>query len=55
MLSLENSASGTNLTEADYIFFVEPINKTRNEIAAIEGQAIGRVCRIGQKNKVKVT
>jgi SNF2 family DNA or RNA helicase len=54
MLSLENSASGTNLTEADYIFFVEPINKSKNEISAIEGQAIGRVCRIGQKNKVKV-
>jgi SWI/SNF-related matrix-associated actin-dependent regulator of chromatin subfamily A3 len=54
MLSLENAASGTNLTEADYIFFVEPINKSKNEISAIEGQAIGRVCRIGQKNKVKI-
>lgn len=54
MLSLENAASGTNLTEADYIFFVEPINKSKNEISAIEGQAIGRVCRIGQTNKVKV-
>ena len=51
MLSLENAASGTNLTEADYIFFVEPINKSKNEISAIEGQAIGRVCRIGQKIK----
>ena len=54
MLSLENAASGTNLTEADYIIFVEPINKSKNEISAIEGQAIGRVCRIGQKNKVKI-
>ena len=27
MLSLKNSASGTNLTEATHIMFVEPINE----------------------------
>ena len=54
MLSLENSASGTNLTEATHIFFVEPINKTREECKAIEAQAIARACRIGQKNTVNV-
>ena len=54
MLSLKNSASGTNLTEASHIFFVEPINACIDEVKAIEGQAIGRACRIGQKKKVEV-
>mgnify|MGYP001388959481 CR=1 FL=1 len=54
MLSLSNSASGTNLTEATHIIFVEPINSKFEEVKAIEGQAIGRACRLGQKNKVKV-
>ena len=54
MLSLSNSASGTNLTEATHIIFVEPINSNTDEMKAIEGQAIGRACRLGQENKVKV-
>ena len=54
MLSLSNSASGTNLTEATHIIFVEPINSRYDEMKAIEGQAIGRACRLGQANKVKV-
>ncbi len=54
MLSLSNSASGTNLTEATHVIFVEPINSKNDEVKAIEGQAIGRACRLGQKNKVKV-
>jgi SNF2 family DNA or RNA helicase len=54
MLSLQNSASGTNLTEATHIFFVEPINACREEVNAIEGQAIGRACRLGQKNKIQL-
>ena len=54
MLSLSNSASGTNLTEASHIIFVEPINSTHDEMKAIEGQAIGRACRLGQNNKIKV-
>jgi SNF2 family DNA or RNA helicase len=54
MLSLKNSASGTNLTEATHIFFVEPINSTKEEVQAIEGQAIGRACRLGQKQKVNL-
>ena len=49
-----NSASGTNLTEATHIIFVEPINSKFEEVKAIESQAIGRACRLGQKNKVKV-
>jgi len=54
MLSLKNSASGTNLTEATHIFFVEPINSSKEQINVIEGQAIGRACRIGQKQKVQL-
>jgi SNF2 family DNA or RNA helicase len=54
MLSLKNSASGTNLTEATHIFFVEPINSRIEEVEAIEGQAIGRACRLGQKQKVDI-
>ena len=54
MLSLKNAASGTNLTEATHIFFVEPINGSRKESLAIEGQAIARACRIGQKQQVMI-
>jgi DNA repair protein RAD5 len=54
MLSLKNAASGTNLTEATHIFFVEPINGLSEECRAIEGQAIARACRIGQTQKVLV-
>ena len=54
MLSLSNSASGTNLIEATHILFVEPIDSSHEKIKAIEGQAIGRACRLGQKNKIKV-
>lgn len=54
MLSLKNAASGTNLTEATHILFIEPINASSDECKAIEGQAIGRACRVGQKNKISV-
>ena len=52
MLSLKNAASGTNLTEATHIFFIEPINASKEETRAIEGQAIARACRVGQKQKI---
>lgn len=51
MLSLKNAASGTNLTEATHIFFIEPINDSKDVIKTIESQAIARACRIGQKHK----
>jgi E3 ubiquitin-protein ligase SHPRH len=54
MLSLKNAASGTNLTEATHIFFVEPINAPIDEVKVIESQAIGRACRLGQKQKVEL-
>jgi SNF2 family DNA or RNA helicase len=52
MLSLKNAASGTNLTEATHIFFVEPINASKEESIAIESQAIARACRVGQKQQI---
>ena len=54
MLSLKNGASGTNLTEATHIIFVEPIDAPKEEVKLIEAQAIGRAYRIGQKNNVKL-
>lgn len=55
MLSLENAASGTNLQEATHIVFLEPIKGNLNlEMEAIEKQAIGRACRLGQKKKVEI-
>jgi SNF2 family DNA or RNA helicase len=54
MLSLKNAASGTNLTEATHILFIEPIDASVEECRAIESQAIGRACRVGQKNKITV-
>ncbi len=54
LLSLEKSASGTNLTEATHIIIVEPIDDTKESIKAIESQAIGRAVRLGQKCQVEV-
>ena len=54
LLSLEKSASGTNLTEASHIFFIEPIDDTKEKIQEIESQAIGRAVRMGQKHIVKI-
>ena len=54
LLSLEKSASGTNLTEATHIIIVEPIDNTKETIVAIEGQAIGRAVRLGQKQVINV-
>ncbi len=54
LLSLEHSASGTNLTEASHIIIVEPIDNTKENVIAIEGQAIGRAVRLGQKNKTNI-
>jgi SNF2 family DNA or RNA helicase len=54
LLSLEKSASGTNLTEATHIIIVEPIDDTVENIKAIEGQAIGRAVRLGQKQVIKL-
>ena len=42
MLSLENAASGTNLTEASHVIFTDPIDGEPENVKAIENQAIGR-------------
>jgi SNF2 family DNA or RNA helicase len=54
LLSLEKSASGTNLTEATHIIIVEPIDAEKESIKAIEAQAIGRAVRLGQKQEIQV-
>jgi SNF2 family DNA or RNA helicase len=54
LLSLEKSASGTNLTEATHIIIVEPIDASKESIKSIESQAIGRAVRLGQKQKIEV-
>ena len=54
MLSTENAASGTNLTEATHIIFMDPIKGCKKEVENIENQAIGRAVRIGQENQVIV-
>eukprot|EP00933_Yihiella_yeosuensis_P060080 TRINITY_DN6206_c0_g2_i1.p1 TRINITY_DN6206_c0_g2~~TRINITY_DN6206_c0_g2_i1.p1 ORF type:complete len:636 (+),score=126.22 TRINITY_DN6206_c0_g2_i1:218-1909(+) len=49
LLSLEQSASGTNLTSAHHVLLVHPMNAlTQEESVAFELQAIGRVRRWGQ-------
>jgi len=53
LMSLENSASGTNLTRASHVIFVHPMSAESRETAlAFEAQAIGRCCRIGQRADV---
>jgi len=54
MLSTENAASGTNLTEATHIIFMEPIKGSISQVKSIEDQAIGRAVRLGQENQVNV-
>ena len=47
LISLKAGGVGLNLTEADYVYIVDPWWNP-----AVENQAIDRVYRIGQKNKV---
>lgn len=55
LLSLEESASGTNLTAANHVLIVHPMEAaTREEAVAFEMQAIGRVRRPGQEKKIHI-
>lgn len=56
MLSSQKSASGTNLTVANIIIFIEPYydSDNINDRIHYEAQAIGRVLRIGQTKPVEV-
>eukprot|EP00929_Paragymnodinium_shiwhaense_P064962 TRINITY_DN32616_c0_g1_i3.p1 TRINITY_DN32616_c0_g1~~TRINITY_DN32616_c0_g1_i3.p1 ORF type:complete len:1241 (+),score=264.55 TRINITY_DN32616_c0_g1_i3:81-3803(+) len=52
ILSLQRAAAGTNLTSANHVLFVHPMNaETVSSAAAYERQALGRVRRIGQTRK----
>ena len=54
MLSSESAASGTNLTKASTIIFIEPIYGALKYRKDLENQAIGRAHRLGQKNNIKI-
>ena len=50
LLSLEHAASGTNLTAANHVIFVHPMNaETLSTAVAYERQALARVRRVGQE------
>ncbi|KAK4046509.1 hypothetical protein OIV83_006035 [Microbotryomycetes sp. JL201] len=49
------SASGANLTVANWAFFISPLlTESKQQYKAFETQAIGRLRRYGQLNKVKI-
>ena len=54
MLSSESAASGTNLTKATQIVFIDPVYGDYKYRKDTENQAIGRAHRLGQKCKLKV-
>lgn len=55
LLSLEDSASGTNMTHANWVVLVHPmVAASEEERRAHEAQAIGRVRRWGQRRRVQV-
>ena len=55
LLSLMDSASGTNLTSANHVVLFHPvIAGSREEAVACEMQAVGRALRAGQKHPVKI-
>lgn len=53
-LSTLHSASGSNLTEANHILFIEPIYGDIEHVKTIETQSIARAERIGQTKVVSV-
>jgi len=54
ILSLKNAAAGINLIEATHIIMIDPIYGSKEEIRAIESQALGRVCRIGKNDDINI-
>ncbi|CAJ1379877.1 unnamed protein product [Effrenium voratum] len=53
LLSLQDAASGTNLTRANHVLFVHPmLAKTSRLSVAYEQQALGRCLRLGQTRPV---
>jgi len=55
LLSLQESASGTNLTAANHVIIMHPMEAaTCEEAVAFEMQAVGRVRRPGQQRKIHI-
>jgi len=55
LLSLEDSASGTNMAHASHVLLVHPmVACSAEEQLAYEAQAVGRVRRWGQRRRVQV-
>ena len=55
MLSSEKTASGTNLSNAEEVIFLDPIYGNKQHRLNTENQAIGRVRRLGNKHsQIKV-
>ena len=54
LLSSENANSGTNLTEACVIIFVDVLYDNIERVKAMESQAVARALRIGQSRPVKI-
>jgi len=54
MLSLENSASGTQLEIASHVLILDPVTGTSDQVRATDAQAIARYHRIGQTRPVEV-
>jgi len=54
LLSLAKAASGSNLIQASHVILIDPISGTKEEVQAVESQAIGRAYRQGQSQHVTV-
>lgn len=54
MLSSGSSASGTNLTKASQVIFIDPIYGNYKFRKDQEKQAVGRAHRLGQKSQIKI-
>jgi SNF2 family DNA or RNA helicase len=54
LLSSDSCNSGSNLTEAPYVFLIDAVSGNIEYAKAAETQAIARTCRIGQTKEVQV-
>lgn len=54
LLSSDSCNSGSNLTEAEYVFLIDAVSGDRTHAEAVETQAIARTCRLGQRKQVQV-
>lgn len=54
LLSSDSCNSGSNLTEASYVYLIDAVSGDIAHAKAAETQAIARTCRIGQTKEVQV-